>query len=280
MQKICVMKKVLLFLSTAPLLFFSCASKKELEACRLNYQTAIERNAEKDKTIAKQEVEIRSLREQIDLLKDQNVSLKQSLADCVEMGKKGSVNIEKLISEINASNAYIKQLIASKSRQDSLNRVLSERLTRSLDEQDKQDVDVRVLKGVVFISLSDKMLYRSGSYEVLPSAEKVLAKVANIINDYKDYDVLVEGHTDNVPIRTQFIKDNWDLSALRATSVVRLLQTKFGVAPERMTAGGRSEFVPKASNSTADGRSTNRRTEIIILPKLDEFMKLMEIPRK
>lgn len=280
MQKICVMKKFLLFLSTAPLLFFSCASKKELEACRLNYQTAIERNAEKDKTIAKQEVEIRSLREQIDLLKDQNVSLKQSLADCVEMGKKGSVNIEKLISEINASNAYIKQLIASKSRQDSLNRVLSERLTRSLDEQDKQDVDVRVLKGVVFISLSDKMLYRSGSYEVLPSAEKVLAKVANIINDYKDYDVLVEGHTDNVPIRTQFIKDNWDLSALRATSVVRLLQTKFGVAPERMTAGGRSEFVPKASNSTADGRSTNRRTEIIILPKLDEFMKLMEIPRK
>lgn len=255
----------------------SCVSKKQYEALNLNYKQCIENAAERQREIQDLKSSNAGLLSQNDLLKDQNASLKSSLDACLSNTGKSSANIDKLVSEINSSNSYIKKLIASNSRKDSLNTVLSDRLKRSLDDVKDDDVQVKVLKGVVFISLSDKMLYKSGSYDVLPSAENVLAKVAKVINDYDTYDVLVEGHTDNNPIKTAFIKDNWDLSALRATAVVRLLQEKFGVNPARMTAGGRSEFVPKTTNASVSGRAENRRTEIIILPKLDEFMKLMEI---
>lgn len=255
----------------------SCVSKKQYEALNLNYKQCIENVAERQREIQDLKSSNAGLLSQNDLLKDQNASLKSSLDACLSNTGKSSANIDKLVGEINASNSYIKKLIASNTRKDSLNTVLSDRLKRSLDDVKDDDVQVRVLKGVVFISLSDKMLYKSGSYEVLPTAENVLAKVAKVINDYDTYDVLVEGHTDNNPIRTTFIKDNWDLSALRATAVVRLLQEKFGVNPARMTAGGRSEYVPKTTNASISGRAENRRTEIIILPKLDEFMKLMEI---
>jgi chemotaxis protein MotB len=147
-------------------------------------------------------------------------------------------------------------------------------LKRSLADVNDEDVTVEVKKGVVYISLSDKMLFKSGSADISTMAEGVLSKIAKVVNDHSELDILVEGHTDNVPIKTANIKDNWDLSALRATAVVRLLQSKYNVKPERMTAGGRSEFVPKVANDNPKNKSINRRTEIVILPKLDQFFQL------
>ena len=250
-------------------LFLSCVSQKKYAQLQANYDKSLERVVEKERTITEQKAELRSLRDKV-------YSLEQALKSCLKMNESGSVNISKLIDEINASNKYIKQLIASNTRKDSLNQALSSKLKRSLDNVDDEDVNIAVKKGVIFISLSDKMLYKSGSYVIKPKARNVLEKVAKVINDYKDYDVLVEGHTDNVPISKKGIKDNWDLSALRSTAVVRYFQENFGVDPARMTAGARSEYVPKATNNTATGRSINRRTEVIILPKLDEFLKLMD----
>jgi chemotaxis protein MotB len=206
--------------------------------------------------------------------------LKSSLDACLSNTGKGSANIDKLIGEINSSNDYIKRLISTNSKNDSLNLALSNKLKRSLDNVADADVDVKVLKGVVMISLSDKMLYKTGDYNILPAAQ-VLGKVAKVINDYDTYSVLIEGNTDNVPLASANLpKDNWDLSALRATSIAKVLQTQFGVNPSRITAGGRSEYNPKTTNASVSGRAENRRTEIIIMPKLDEFMKLMDIAPK
>jgi chemotaxis protein MotB len=212
------------------------------------------------------------------LLKDQNSALKSSLDACLANTGKGSANIDKLIGEINSSNSYIKELIAGKTKNDSLNLALSNKLKRSLENVQDQDVDVKVLKGVVMISLSDKMLYKTGDYNIQSTAKEVLGKVAKVINDYDTYSVLIEGNTDNVPLSSANLpKDNWDLSALRATAMAKLLQSDFGVNPSRITAGGRSEYNPKTTNASISGRAENRRTEIIIMPKLDEFMKLMDI---
>ncbi|QCX52426.1 OmpA family protein [Elizabethkingia sp. JS20170427COW] len=258
----------------------SCGTQKKLDALQLNYQQCLETAGQKESTIQTQKVKITSLEDQLALLKDQNGILKQSLADCAATSSKGSTNIAQLISQIKESQDYIKRLQDARSKQDSLNLAISNKLKRSLDNLNDQDVDVKVQKGVVFISLSDNMLYKSGSYEILPTAENVLSKVATVINDYSDYDVLVEGHTDTDAMKPNaLIKDNWDLSALRATSVVRTLQTKFGVNPSRMTAGARSQYVPKADNNTAAGKAANRRTEIIVLPKLEQFMELINAKR-
>ena len=153
--------------------------------------------------------------------------------------------------------------------------VLTNNLTRSLSREEMRDVDVQVLKGVVYISLADNMLYKSGSYEISPAAGETLSKISKIIKDYKDYDVLIEGNTDNVPINKPNIRNNWDLSTLRASSVVQALQNQYGVDPKRLTAGGRGEYNPIATNATEDGKAKNRRTQIIITPKLDEFMNLI-----
>jgi ompA family protein len=172
-------------------------------------------------------------------------------------------------------------LVEVKSKSDSLNLVLTNNLTRSLSREEMKEVDVRVLKGVVYISLADNMLYKSGSYEINDRAEETLGKIAKIIMDYKDYDVLIEGNTDNVPVNTKSaamknIRNNWDLSALRASSVVQYLQDHFGVSPKRLTAGGRGEYNPVATNDTELGKQRNRRTQIIITPKLDQFMDLID----
>jgi chemotaxis protein MotB len=180
-----------------------------------------------------------------------------------------------LVDEINSSNKYIKQLVNAKNKSDSLNMVLTNNLTRSLSREELGDVDVQVLKGVVYISLADNMLYKSGSYEVSDKAGETLSKIAKIIKDYDTYDVLIEGNTDNVPIVQTNIRNNWDLSALRASSVVQVLQTKYAVDPKRLTAGGRGEFNPIADNNTPGGKAKNRRTQIIITPKLDQFMDLI-----
>lgn len=209
-------------------------------------------------------------------LKDQYAKLQESLDKSISQNTQGNVNISKLVDEINASNKYIKQLVSAKSKSDSLNLVLATNLTRSLTGADQDEVNVRVLKGVVYISLADNMLFKSGSYEVNSRAMTTLGKIAKIIKDYSDYDILVEGNTDTVPISRTNIRNNWDLSTLRASSIVQVLQNDFGVSPSRLTAAGRGEYNPIADNSTEVGRQRNRRTEIIITPKLDQFLDLID----
>lgn len=272
--------KVAKFLAIAVMAFTmtSCVSKKQFEALNLNYKQCIDNAAERQREIQDLQSKNAGLSSQNDLLKSQNDALKSSLDACLSNTGKSSANIDKLVGEINASNKYIKQLISSNAKNDSLNLALSNKLKRSLDNIADNDVNVKVLKGVVMISLSDKMLYKTGDYNVLPAAQDVLGKVAQVVNDYDTYSVLIEGNTDNVPLNSGNLpKDNWDLSALRATSVAKILQTRFGVNPSRITAGGRSEYNPKTTNASVSGRAENRRTEIIIMPKLDEFMKLMDI---
>lgn len=271
------MKKVLFFaaLVVSSFAISSCVSKKDLEACqtqnnRLNtqYQDAREQ-------LAAATARINSLQQQLNSCESTNKSLQDNLAKSLTNANSNNVNIAKLVDQINESNQYIRHLVEVKSKSDSLNMVLTHNLTRSLSKEDMKDVDVQVMKGVVYISLSDNMLYKSGSYEISDAANATLAKIAKIIKDYKDYDVLIEGNTDNVPIQKTNIRNNWDLSCLRASSVVQALQTKFGVDPKRLTAGGRGEYNPIADNGTSAGKTKNRRTQIIITPKLDEFMELI-----
>ncbi|CAH0226428.1 OmpA family protein [Chryseobacterium sp. WG14] len=259
----------------------SCVSKKQYDALSTNYKQCIENIGERQREIQDLKSQNSALAGENSLLKSQHDALKSSLDACLSNTGKSSANIDKLVSEINSSNSYIKQLISNNAKNDSLNLALSNKLKRSLDNVSDEDVQVKVLKGVVMISLSDKMLYKTGDYNILPAAQEVLGKVAKVINDYDKYSVLIEGNTDNAPLNsTNLPRDNWDLSALRGTSVAKVLQTQFGVDPARMTAGGRSEYNPKATNMSVSGRGENRRTEIIIMPKLDEFMKLMDIAPK
>lgn len=259
----------------------SCISKKQYDALSSNYKQCIENVGERQREIQDLKSQNSALASENGLLKSQHDALKSSLDACLSNTGKSSANIDKLVGEINSSNSYIKQLISSNAKNDSLNLALSNKLKRSLDNVADGDVQVKVLKGVVMISLSDKMLYKTGDYNVLPAAQEVLGKVAKVINDYDKYSVLIEGNTDNAPLNSSNLpRDNWDLSALRGTSVAKVLQTQFGVDPARITAGGRSEFNPKATNMSVSGRAENRRTEIIIMPKLDEFMKLMDITPK
>lgn len=273
--------KSFLGISAAAILLTSCVSKKQFDALNSNYKQSIENLAERQREIQDLRSVNSGLVSENTLLKSQNDALKTSLDACLNNTTQGSTNITKLINEINASNAYIKQLISTNAKNDSLNLALSNKLKRSLDNIADDDVQVKVLKGVVMISLSDKMLYKTGEFAVLPQAREILGKVASVINDYDTYSVLIEGNTDNVPLNSANVpRDNWDLSALRGTSVAKILQNEFGVNPNRITAGGRSEYNPKTTNASVSGRSENRRTEIIIMPKLDEFMKLMDIAPK
>ncbi|REC66511.1 hypothetical protein DRF59_11800 [Chryseobacterium flavum] len=256
----------------------SCVSKKQYDALSTNYKQCIENIGERQREIQDLKSQNSALAGENNLLKSQHDALKSSLDACLSNTGKSSANIDKLVGEINASNSYIKQLISSNAKNDSLNLALSNKLKRSLDNVSDEDVQVKVLKGVVMISLSDKMLYKTGDYNILPAAQEVLGKVAKVINDYDKYSVLIEGNTDNAPLNSANLpRDNWDLSALRGTAVAKVLQTQFGVDPSRITAGGRSEYNPKATNMSVSGRAEKRRTEIIIMPKLDEFMKLMDI---
>jgi len=218
---------------------------------------------------------VKSLEEQLASERANLKSLQDALDKCLNSSNQGNVNISKLVDEINSSNKYIQQLVNTKNKSDSLNLVLTNNLTRSLSQQEMKDVNVQVLKGVVYISLSDNMLYNSGSYEISSTAGETLSKIAKIIKDYNNYDVLIEGNTDNVPISQPNIRNNWDLSALRASSVVQALQRNYGVDPKRLTAGGRGEYNPIADNNTNEGKTKNRRTQIIITPKLDQFMDLI-----
>ncbi len=275
-------KNVFMMMAVAGLLFTSCASKKQLLECQTQNQTLTSDLQSVKEELAAKNVRVASLEEQLaaqkqtlDEQKKAYVALQRTLDKSLTNASQNNVSIEKLVDQINESNQYIRHLVEVKSKSDSLNLVLQNNLTRSLSKEELKEVDVQVLKGVVYISLADNMLYKSGSYEINSRASETLSKIAKIIKDYKDYDVLIEGNTDNVPITRENIRNNWDLSCLRASSVVQALQNQYGVDPKRLTAGGRGEYNPLAGNDTELGKQRNRRTQIIITPKLDEFMDLI-----
>lgn len=254
----------------------SCVTNKKYAALQSEYQTTREGLLECNTKSKSMTYVISDLKKQNEELKKSLADMKSTLDQSMANNQQGNVNIAKLVDEINASNKYIKELISAKSKSDSLNIALTNKLTRSLTNDELKDVDVKVLKGVVYISLADNMLFKSGSYEISDRAMETLSKIAKIIKDYSDYDVLVEGNTDNVPISRTNIRNNWDLSALRASSVVQCLQNDFGINPSRLSAAGRGEFNPIADNDSEVGKQRNRRTEIIITPKLDQFLDLID----
>jgi chemotaxis protein MotB len=277
------MKKSVILIAVSALILSSCGSKKELVACQEtnkslteSLQSAKEDLAAKNARITSLEEQQRGLQQMLKAAEDKYDKLQAALDKSLTNASQNNVSIEKLVDQINESNQYIRHLVEVKSKSDSLNMVLTNNLTRSLTKDEMKEVDVQVLKGVVYISLADNMLYKSGSYEINARAAQTLSKIAKIIKDYKDYDVLIEGNTDNVPITKTNIRNNWDLSALRASSVVQALQNDYGVDPKRLTAGGRGEYNPIAPNDTEAGKQRNRRTQIIITPKLDQFMDLID----
>ena len=265
------------------LMLSSCASKKEFEALKAENAELKLQNQDARINLAECNANSKNLQDRLaeeqrrvaDLRKDYQ-TLQGSLDKSLQQNNQGNINISKLVDEINASNRFIKQLVEAKTKSDSLNMVLTNNQTRSLNRDELQEVDVQVLKGVVYISLADNMLYKSGSYEINDRASETLSKIAKIIKDYKDYDVLVEGNTDPVPISRTNIRNNWDLSCLRASSVVQALQNQYGVNPARLTAAGRGEYNPITANDSDLGKQRNRRTQIIITPKLDQFMDLID----
>ena len=286
------MKRICLWVSAIAMIMAltGCISKKEFQALQNENNALKTENASLKQDNVKTLLQLtdskanaKNLQEMLDAerkrnaeLKDAYANLQSSLDKSLLQNSQGNINISKLVDEINASNRFIKQLVEAKDKSDSLNMVLTNNLTRSLTNAEKQEVDVQVLKGVVYISLADNMLYKSGSYEINARASETLSKIAKIIKDYKDYEVLIEGNTDDVPIARTNIRNNWDLSCLRASSVVQALQNEYGVDPQRLAAGGRGEYNPVASNATELGKQRNRRTQIIITPKLDQFMDLID----
>ena len=272
------MKKNLLFIAMAAgcLMATSCASKKDLQNCQAENRQLTGEYQDAKQQLAASQARVTSLEEQLKEAKRAYAALQKSLDKSLTNASQNNISIDKLVDQINESNQYIRHLVEVKSKSDSLNMVLTNNLTRSLSKEELKEVDVQVLKGVVYISLADNMLYKSGSYEINDRAAETLSKIAKIIKDYKDYDVLIEGNTDDVPITRENIRNNWDLSCLRASSVVQYLQNRYGVDPKRLTAGGRGEYNPIANNDTEAGKQRNRRTQIIITPKLDQFMELID----
>lgn len=283
------MKSLLLFVFSISLLT-SCVSKKKLIAEQDKYaklntfymqvqddlKKCRDEEAEAARKRALLESDIASLNKQIDFLKENNNIVLNQLKDLSVISSSQAESIRKSLDNIGAKDAYIQNLQSAIARKDSLNMALVMNLKGALSDVNDTDVEIKVEKGVVFISISDKMLFRSGSFEVTDKAMTVLGKVAQVLNSKPEIEFLVEGHTDNVAIKNNCIADNWDLSVKRATSVVRILQTKFNLDPKRMTAGGRGEYLPLQTNETAEGKAVNRRTRIVILPQLDQFFKLLE----
>ena len=274
-------KKIIVLALGAIVVFGSCVSKKELLACQTENKELGEKYVDVKEQLAAANARLAGLQDQLNQKTTDMMHLQTSLDKSLTNASQNNISIEKLVDQINESNQYIRHLVEVKSKSDSLNMVLTNNLTRSLSREEMKEVDVQVLKGVVYISLVDNMLYKSGSYEINDRAAETLSKIAKIIKDYKDYDVLIEGNTDNVPINTtaesmKNIRNNWDLSCLRASSVVQALQNQYGVDPKRLTAGGRGEYNPLVANDSEVGKLRNRRTQIIITPKLDQFMDLID----
>jgi chemotaxis protein MotB len=251
---------------------FLAVSFMLLTACNQSKIEQLERE------ISIKDEQITQLEEQIEQLNYTNSSLLDRMSDLSIVSKAGAESIQQSLENINKQYDFIQELTTKMQHKDSLNLALVMNLKRSLADVNDEDIQVEVKGGVVYVSIADRLLFNSGSSKVTEEAEEVLGKVADVINDHDDLQVIVEGHTDNVPISNSCIEDNWDLSVKRATSIVRILQEDHFVDPERLVASGRSEYSPKSENDTDYGKSTNRRTEIIISPSLDQFFKLLEAP--
>lgn len=277
------MNKIILGLFGLAILASSCVSQKkyaELEAKQketqdlLNSATVKLNDCLEEKATASSR--LASLETENEFLKSTNSGLIKQIGDMTTLTAQGAENLEKSLESLQEKDLTIRKLQDAVTRRDSVNLSLVQSLKGVLGNLDDQDIEVSVEKGVVFVSISDKLLFRSGSYNVTNDAKAVLGKVAKVVNNKPDFEFMVEGHTDNVPYSSGVLKDNWDLSAKRATSIVRILQDDFSVDPKRMTAAGRSYYVPLSSNDTAANRARNRRTRIVVLPKLDQFYSMIE----
>lgn len=249
--------------------------QKELEECRSKTSVMQKEMGSLESIVQSQKNQIALLESQLEEAKNTKTDLLDRLADLSVINKTGAESIQRSLEAINEQNRYIKDLTGTIQKKDSVNLALVMNLKRSLANVNDKDVQIEVKKGVVYVSLSDKLLFASGSDKISDRAREVLGKVAKIINDRRDFDILVEGHTDDVPIKTSCVDDNWDLSVQRATSVVRVLQNEFSVDPARLTAGGRGEYLPKIEGESPEARRINRRTEIILTPKLEQFFELL-----
>lgn len=278
------MRKIFIVVSLVGFLATSCVSNKKYnELAEKHKQTEDLLNTATVKLNAclkdyeSLHYQISSLKNQNDLLKENNQQLINNVGNLTTLTQKGAENLEKSLESLREKDLTIRNLRDAVTRRDSINLALVQSLKGAIGNLDDQDIEIKVEKGVVFVNISDKLLFSSGSYAVTPRAKEVLGKVATVVKNKPDFEFMVEGHTDNVPFRANSsIKDNWDLSVLRATAVVRILQNDFGVTPSRMTAAGRSEYVPVTSNDTKEGKAQNRRTRIVVLPKLDQFYNMIE----
>jgi len=277
------MKNILGLLLFVAVFLTSCVSQKKFTELQSNLDTTkqnlVDSKANLTKCILEKEKansNFKMLNDQVSHLKKSNNALLQNLGNMASLSKKEAENLEKSLENIKEKDLRIRSMQDAITRRDSVTLALVTSLKGVLDDINDPDIEVNVEKGVVYISLSDKLVFNTGSFIVSDRAKEILGKVAKIVNDKPDINIMVEGHTDNVSIKNDMVEDNWDLSVKRATSVVRILQNDFKVAPERMTAAGRSSYVPIADNATDSGKARNRRTRIVILPKLDEFYNLLE----
>lgn len=277
------MKKVII-VSLSTIFLSSCVSKKELADLQAKHDKAqtelVDVKANLQKCLIEKEKEdskVFALTEQVKYLQEDKKTALKQVENLTVLTQSSSDNIKNVISQLSEKDKYINGIREAMTAKDSLNLAIKYHLTKNLTEgiQDK-DIEVNVEKTVVFISISDKFLFKSGSYNIAENAYNVLEKIAKVINDQPAMEVMIEGHTDTTPIKRDLIQDNWDLSVLRATSITRILNYKYGVKPERLIAAGRSQYVPLAPNDTAENKAKNRRTKIIIMPKLDQFFNLLE----
>ena len=273
-----------------PLMLFSCVSSKKFKSLQSKYDSLNNsygqlqndlRNCNnktagltQDKTNC--DAQVAALQKQIAFLKDNNTQALKQLEDMSVISSSQAQSIRQSLENLGAKDAYIQSLQSALAHKDSLNMALVNNLKGAIGDLNDQDINITVDKGVVYVDISDKLLFASGKYAVTARAQEVLGKVATVLKAQPNIEFMVEGHTDNVPYRHGDLLDNWDLSVKRATAVVRILQNKYGLEPAKMAAAGRSEYVPVASNDTPDGRALNRRTRIVILPQLDQFFKLLE----
>jgi len=277
------MKKAFILFSVFSIMLTSCVSQKKYQALEEQHKNTqdllnsctVRLNLCQEERAAFQ-AKSQSLESQVASLNATNKDLIRTVGDFTDLTRKGSENLSKSLESLKEKDLTIRKLQDALTRRDSVNLALVQSLKGAIGNLDDQDIEISVEKGVVFVNISDKLLFASGSYTVTDRARVVLGKVATVVKNKPDFEFMVEGHTDDVPISRPVIQDNWDLSVLRATAVVRILQREFGVSPSRMTAAGRGEYVPVASNSTAEGKSKNRRTRIVVLPKLDQFYNMIE----